>query len=134
MSMEEGSGPSAIDRFQTKRIYERPDASDGTRILVDRLWPRGVTKKQAMVHVWMREVAPSATLREWFGHAPARWLEFRKQYAGELKANEAGVRQLTGFAAAGRVTLLYAARDGAHNHALILADHVRKFLSRHPQP
>jgi hypothetical protein len=76
--------------------------------------------------------APSPALRTWFGHAPVRWLEFRKQYAGELTANEAGVCQLARLAATGPVTLLYAARDDAHNHALVLADYMRKFPPRHP--
>jgi uncharacterized protein YeaO (DUF488 family) len=98
MNKEQVGSQQAIDRFRTKRIYERPDPSDGTRILVDRLWPRGVTKGRAMVHVWMKEIAPSPALRTWFGHAPARWLEFRKQYADELTANEAGVRQLASLA------------------------------------
>jgi uncharacterized protein YeaO (DUF488 family) len=118
-------------KFRTKRIYERPDPSDGTRILVDRLWPRGVTKERATVHVWMKEIAPSPALRTWFGHAPARWLEFRKQYVAELMANEAGVCQLASLAAVGQVTLLYAARDDAHNHALVLADYLKKFFRRH---
>jgi uncharacterized protein YeaO (DUF488 family) len=126
---EDASGPR-ITPFQTKRIYERPSVSDGTRILVDRLWPRGVTKTQAAVHVWMKEIAPSPALRAWFGHAPARWLEFRKHYAAELEANEAGVRQLAGFAATGPVTLLYAARDEAHNHASVLAGYMTTFSRR----
>jgi uncharacterized protein YeaO (DUF488 family) len=132
MNKEEVGPRQTIDRFRTKRIYERPDPSDGTRILVDRLWPRGVTKGRAMVHLWMKEIAPSPALRTWFGHAPDRWLEFRKQYGDELTANEAGVRQLAALAAAGPVTLLYAARDDGHNHALVLADYMRKFPHPHP--
>jgi uncharacterized protein YeaO (DUF488 family) len=132
MNRDEVGSRQAVDRFRTKRIYERPDPSDGTRILVDRLWPRGVTKERAMVHVWMKEIAPSPALRKWFGHAPVRWLEFRKQYADELTANEAGVCQLASLAAAGPVTLLYAAQDDVHNHALVLVDFMRKFSRRHP--
>jgi uncharacterized protein YeaO (DUF488 family) len=89
---EDASGPR-IAPFQTKRIYERPSVSDGTRILVDRLWPRGVTKTQVAVHVWMKEIAPSPALRAWFGHAPARWLEFRNSTPPSWRPNEAGVRQ-----------------------------------------
>lgn len=131
MNRDEVGSRQAIDRFRTKRIYERRDPSDGTRILVDRLWPRGVTKERAMVHVWMKEIAPSPALRTWFGHAPARWLEFRKQYVAELMANEAGVCQLASLAAVGQVTLLYATRDDAHNHALVLADYMKEFLRGH---
>lgn len=120
MKKEEVGPRQALARFRTKRVYERPDPSDGTRILVSRLWPRGVTKGRAMVHLWMKQIAPSPALRTWFGRAPGRWLEFRKQYADELTANQAGVRQLASLAAAGPVTLLYAARDDAHNHALVL--------------
>jgi uncharacterized protein YeaO (DUF488 family) len=82
-----GNGKAA-NRLEIKRIYEHPRTSDGTRILVDRLWPRGVTKEQAAVHVWMKEIAPSPSLRTWFGHEPSRWIEFRKQYVAELKANQ----------------------------------------------
>ena len=127
----EGDGSrNAIKRLRTKRIYERPDASDGRRILIDRLWPRGVTREQATVHVWMKEIAPSPSLRRWFGHDPDRWLEFRKRYTAELAANEASIHKLASLAAAGSVTLLYASRDEGHNHALVLADYMRKYSRR----
>jgi uncharacterized protein YeaO (DUF488 family) len=121
----EGNGKAA-NRLAIKRVYEQPLTSDGTRILVDRLWPRGVTKEQAAVHVWMKEIAPSPRLRTWFGHEPSRWIEFRKQYVAELKANQVVVLKLADLAAAGSITLLYAARDEAHNHALVLAVYMRK--------
>lgn len=123
-------------RAQLRRTGDRsiptPDPSDGTRILVDRLWPRGVTKGRAMVHVWMKENAASPALRTWFGHAPVRWLEFRKQYAGELTANEAGVSQLASLAAAGPGTLLYACAGRCTQSRVVLADYMRKFPRRHP--
>jgi uncharacterized protein YeaO (DUF488 family) len=120
------------NRLEIKRIYAHPRTSDGTRILVDRLWPRGVTKEQAAVHVWMKEIAPSPSLRTRFGHEPGRWIEFRKQYVAELKANQVGVLKLANFAAAGSITLLYAARDEAHNHALVLVGYMRKRRARTP--
>ena len=104
-----------------KRIYEPPSPTDGRRVLVDRLWPRGVSKAKAELDAWMKAVAPSAELRRWFDHRPERWLEFRRRYIDELESNpELGA--LREMAAAGPLTLLYAAKDTAHNEAVVLAE------------
>jgi uncharacterized protein YeaO (DUF488 family) len=104
-----------------KRAYEPPAASDGRRVLVDRLWPRGVSKAEAKLDAWMREVAPSDALRRWFGHEPERWAEFRRRYREELAANPA-VETLRKLAAEGPLTLVYGAKDEAHNDAVVLAE------------
>ena len=103
-----------------KRIYEAPAASDGCRVLVDRLWPRGVSKEKAALDVWLKEVAPSPDLREWFGHKPERFKEFSAKYEEELRAN-AAVDELKKLLKEHKtVTLLYAAHDPEINHALVL--------------
>jgi uncharacterized protein YeaO (DUF488 family) len=109
--------------IQLKRAYEPAEKSDGTRILVDRLWPRGLTKERAAVDLWLKEVAPSHELRKWFAHDPARWKEFQTRYRKELKQSDSAaeaLRVLREKAAHGRVTLLYAARDEVHNEARVL--------------
>jgi uncharacterized protein YeaO (DUF488 family) len=105
-----------------KRAYERAAPGDGARILVDRLWPRGVRKADAAIHQWLKELAPSTELRKWFGHDPARWTEFRKRYQVELKDHAALMEKLRALAAKGPVTLVYAARDQAHNEAVVLRE------------
>ncbi len=109
---------------QLKRIYDEKSLSDGRRILVDRLWPRGMSKASAGVDRWMKEIAPSAELRNWFGHKPERWEEFQKRYRAELRQNPA-LEELRAMAQQGMVTLLYAAKDQTHNHALVLQDMLR---------
>ena len=106
--------------LQLKRVYDPPAAGDGVRVLVDRLWPRGVTKAAARLDDWVRAVAPSETLCRWFAHDPAKWPEFRRRYAQELKRNDAAVAPLAALAAKRRVTLLFGARDTAHNNAVAL--------------
>lgn len=108
-----------------KRVYDPPDKNDGTRILVDRLWPRGLRKEKAALTLWLKEIAPSPELRTWFGHEPARWIEFACRYRTELESNSESVRYLNDLVTRGPVTLLYAAHDTVHNHALILADYLR---------
>lgn len=103
-----------------KRVYEAPLPADGTRILVDRLWPRGLTKERAKVDQWFKEIAPSAELREWFGHDPERWQEFQKRYQRELDANTAAVEELRSYCSDGPVTLVFGAKDEAHNNAVAL--------------
>lgn len=103
-----------------KRVYDVPAANDGTRILVDRIWPRGVTKKNASLSLWMKEIAPSTELRKWFNHDPARWNEFRRRYAQEVKHNRELLDHLRSLAQNGQITLLYSARDEAHNNAVEL--------------
>jgi uncharacterized protein YeaO (DUF488 family) len=105
-----------------KRAYEPPAAGDGQRILVDRLWPRGVSKEEARLDDWMKDIAPSAELRTWFGHDPERWAEFRRRYRAELKQHAPLVDDLRRRARKGPVTLVYAARDEIHNDAVVLRD------------
>jgi uncharacterized protein YeaO (DUF488 family) len=115
--------------FQIKRIYEPPRATDGTRVLVDRLWPRGVSKLEARLDLWMKNVAPSVPLRVWFGHIPAKFPEFRRKYKSELTGNP-DVRELRKLGRGKRVTLLYAARDPQINHALVLLSVLEKRQAR----
>jgi uncharacterized protein YeaO (DUF488 family) len=105
-----------------KRAYDPPSRDDGTRILVDRLWPRGVSKEHAAIDQWMKEIAPSTALRKWFGHDPARWNEFRRRYAKEVSDRPELLEQLRALARQGPVTLVYAARDTEHNDAVELRD------------
>ena len=101
-----------------KRAYARPADSDGTRVLVDRLWPRGISKRKAALDGWCKEVAPSSSLRKWFGHKPERFQDFAKRYRAELKGNPA-VKELRNIT--GKVTLVYGAKDPEINHAIVLA-------------
>jgi uncharacterized protein YeaO (DUF488 family) len=105
-----------------KRAYESPVAADGSRILIDRLWPRGISKKKAALDRWMKDIAPSAELRKWFGHNPARWDQFRLRYAAEVHKNAALLDQLRSFARRGPITLVYSAHDEVHNDAVVLRD------------
>lgn len=114
----------AQGHVKLKRAYERPTPDDGVRILVDRLWPRGVKKVDAAIDHWIKNVAPSATLRQWFGHDPVRWDEFQQRYRRELKEHQAELEQLRGLAGHGVITLIYAARDQAHNEAVVLRDYI----------
>ena len=102
-----------------KRAYQPPAAADGKRILIDRLWPRGLSKDKAAIDLWLKEVAPSTALRQWFGHDPAKWKEFQTRYRKELAGNPA-FAELRKAVAGGRVTLVYSARDEAHNGAVVL--------------
>jgi len=111
-----------------KRIYDAPAANDGTRVLVDQLWPRGVSKEKAALGLWLKEVAPSTELREWFGHQPERFEEFRTRYTDELAHNPA-VKELQGLAQRNpTLTLLYGAKDPTMNQAVVL----RQFLEENP--
>jgi uncharacterized protein YeaO (DUF488 family) len=112
--------------IQLKRVYESPAPEDGTRILVDRLWPRGITKAQAQLDAWLKEVAPSAALRKWFDHDPRKWDEFGSRYRIELEKNTQAVQEIQGFLKSGRVTLVYAAHDTEHTHAIVLAAFLRR--------
>jgi uncharacterized protein YeaO (DUF488 family) len=108
--------------MKIKRIYEKPDKEDGTRILVDRLWPRGLTKEKAGVDLWLKDIAPSTELRRWFGHDPEKWNEFRKRYRHELKEKEEQVSLLKDQMKKGTVTLVYGANDEEHNQAVVLKE------------
>lgn len=109
-----------------KRVYEAPQDSDGQRVLVDRLWPRGLSKDKADVALWLKEIAPSTELRKWFGHDPEKWPEFQKRFRTELDANAEPVKELRSLAAKGKVTLLYSAHDEKHNNAVVLAAYLEK--------
>jgi uncharacterized protein YeaO (DUF488 family) len=106
--------------LRLKRAYDPPAATDGTRVLVDRWWPRGLAKTTARIDCWLREIAPSDALCRWFAHDPAKWDGFRRRYARELDGNAVAVESLAALAAKGRVTLLFSARDTAHNNAVAL--------------
>src|ERR1700739_412382 len=106
--------------IRIKRVYEEPNEADGTRILVDRLWPRGLTKEKARVDLWLKDVAPSTELRKWFAHDPEKWSEFQKRYRAELARNREHVLLLQEAAAKGPVTLLYGAKDEKQNEAIVL--------------
>lgn len=108
--------------IKIKRVYEKPADDDGNRILVDRLWPRGLSKEKAGLDLWLKDIAPSTELRKWFGHAPERWKSFRGRYETELKNKAELVEMLKAKAGKGTITLLYAARDEEHNEALVLKD------------
>lgn len=103
-----------------RRVYEEPSRNDGTRILIDRLWPRGLTKEKARVDLWLKDIAPSADLRQWFSHDPAKWKEFERRYRAELEANQAVVTQLRTTLQHGPATLVYSAKDTQHNDAVVL--------------
>ena len=106
--------------IRLKRAYEPPSPEDGTRVLVDRLWPRGVRKAEAAIDCWLKEIAPSSELRRWFGHDPSRWEEFRRRYRAELSARPELLDKLRALAEQGTLTLVYAARDEDHNQAVAL--------------
>jgi uncharacterized protein YeaO (DUF488 family) len=107
-----------------KRVYDPPSGADGTRVLVDRLWPRGLTKEKAALDLWAKDLAPSPTLRKAFNHRPERFAEFTRHYLAELKANPA-VQAFRAELKRPKVTLLFGAHDQVHNHALVLADFLR---------
>lgn len=109
-----------------KRAYEPAARSDGYRVLIDRLWPRGVSREEAHLDEWARELAPSAKLRSWFGHDPARFPEFRRRYNAELAAQKTKLRELRRRTHEGTLTLVYGARDTEHNDAVVLADVLRR--------
>ncbi|THF76057.1 DUF488 domain-containing protein [Cohnella fermenti] len=115
-------------RLRLKRIYDPAEASDGARVLVDRLWPRGVTKEAAQLTLWLKEVAPSPELRDWFGHRPERFDEFQARYTEELAAPAVRphLERLRRLAAGDGLTLLYAAKDERHNHAIVLKRHLER--------
>lgn len=107
-----------------KRVYDPPAAGDGTRILVDRLWPRGLTREKAQIDEWLKDVAPSGELRTWFGHDPAKWEEFQAKYEAELDTHCAAVTKLAEQIKSGPTTLVYGAKDSEHTHALVLKHYI----------
>ncbi len=113
-------------KIQTKRAYDAPSASDGTRYLVDRVWPRGKKREDLEIKDWVKDVAPSNELRKWFGHDPARWEEFRQRYYKELDENKDAWKPLLDAAKHGPVTLVYGAKDTEHNQAAALKEYLEK--------
>jgi uncharacterized protein YeaO (DUF488 family) len=110
--------------FNLKRVYERPIKSDGQRILVERLWPRGVSKQEAKIDLWLKDLAPSTELRKWFGHDPLKWSKFKRKYKSELKLKKDLSLKLKKLAQKNPVTFVYAARDKEHNGALVLKEFI----------
>ncbi len=111
--------------IKLKRVYAKPESADGTRILVERLWPRGLTKAKARVDLWLKDIAPSTELRKWFGHDPDKWAEFQKDYRTELRKNDEQVALLKKEIGKHTVTLVYGARDEEHNAAVVLLEFLR---------
>ncbi|HNR75977.1 MAG TPA: DUF488 family protein [Parvularculaceae bacterium] len=116
-------------KIMLKRAYEAPSRSDGLRILVERLWPRGLTKEAAKIDQWMKEISPSPDLRKWYGHDPEKWPEFQRRYRVELKENKAAFNALKDLCASGAVTFVYAAKDEERNSAVVLRDALEKAKS-----
>jgi uncharacterized protein YeaO (DUF488 family) len=116
--------------IDVKRAYDPPARSDGYRVLIDRIWPRGVTKEDLKVDAWLKAVAPSTALRKWFGHDPKKWDEFRRRYARELEPHAAALEQLVERARAGHVTLVFAAKDIEHSNAVALREYLEGQLKR----
>jgi uncharacterized protein YeaO (DUF488 family) len=112
-------------KLTIKRVYEEPDKDDGIRILIDRLWPRGLSKEKAHVDLWLKQIAPSTELRKWFAHDPAKWTEFKTRYRAELKHNGEQLAVLKQAIIKGPVTLLYGAKDEQHNDAIVLQELLR---------
>jgi uncharacterized protein YeaO (DUF488 family) len=112
--------------IKLKRVYEKPSRTDGVRILVDRLWPRGLSKERAAVKLWLKDVAPSTELRKWFSHDPAKWKEFQTRYRKELREHNDALKLLKQKSKEHLVTLVYGARDERHNEAIVL----KKILAR----
>jgi uncharacterized protein YeaO (DUF488 family) len=115
---------------KVKRVYESIQRSDGTRFLVERLWPRGMKKEQLKLDAWLKDVAPSDSLRRWFGHDPLKWNEFQKKYRAELSDNPDGWKPILEAAKRGRVTLLFSSRDTEHNNALVLKSFLEERLEK----
>lgn len=114
-----------MPNLQIKRVYEPPAPGDGQRVLVDRVWPRGISKQKLCDAIWHKDIAPTTALRQWFGHRPERWDQFRARYSAELDRNVYVVTKLRAICLRGPVTLLYSAHDAEHNQALALADYLR---------
>ncbi|WP_045224958.1 DUF488 domain-containing protein [Methyloterricola oryzae] len=114
--------PSVRHIFKIKRVYDLPDRSDGRRILVDRVWPRGLTKEKARIDLWLKDIAPSTELRKWFDHDPERWEDFKDRYLAELRGNHQQIRLLKEELQKGMVTLVYGAKDEEHNQAIVIQE------------
>ncbi|KFI22262.1 DUF488 domain-containing protein [Nitrosococcus oceani] len=119
-----------MSKIALKRAYEQPDKDDGCRVLVDRLWPRGIKKEEAAIDEWLKEIGPSNELRKWFGHDPERWSEFKKRYFRELEKSPEAVELLAEIVKNQRqVTLIFSAKDSEHNNAVVLKEYLEEKLS-----
>ncbi|HWG05368.1 MAG TPA: DUF488 domain-containing protein [Beijerinckiaceae bacterium] len=120
-----------MTELRIKRVYDPSSADDGTRVLVDRLWPRGLKKEKAKIGLWLKDAAPSAELRQWFGHDPQRWSEFQTRYRKELADNAEALAPLHALIDSGKsLTLLFAAKDAEHNNAVALRDFIASAIKR----
>lgn len=113
-------------RIALKRVYDPPAKGDGTRILVDRLWPRGLKTEKAKLDLWLRDIAPSDELRKWFGHDAKRWAEFKRRYKAELKGRSDELQPIRAALEKGKITLLFAAHDEAHNNAIVVKELIER--------
>lgn len=131
-SMSASTKPASAGlKLAVKRVYDSPSPADGIRVLVDRLWPRGLTKKKARVDLWLKEVSPSGELRKWFGHDPAKWPEFKRRYFAELAEHEAAVTDIAEKALNGPVTILFGARETRYNNAVAFKEFIEtRILSK----
>ncbi len=118
--------------IKLKRVYEPPSESDGRRVLVERLWPRGVKKEEAKIHIWMKDIAPSHQLRRWFSHDPEKFEEFKERYIKELESKEDLLLKLVDEARRDTLTLIYSAKDEKHNSAVVLKEVIEKMLTSPP--
>jgi uncharacterized protein YeaO (DUF488 family) len=116
--------------IELKRAYDRAAETDGCRVLVDRIWPRGVAKNELRIDLWLKDLAPSTALRKWFGHDPTKWVEFKRRYARELEQRSDALEQLVEKARTGRVTLVFGAKDTEHNNAVALKQYLERRLNR----
>jgi len=117
--------------IKIKRVYEEAEHDDGYRVLIDRLWPRGLSKKKLEMDEWLKEIAVSDELRKWFSHKPSRWEEFRKNYSAELKGKDKLLNSLVAKAGKGNVTILYGAKDELHNNAVVLKELLDERIKRY---
>lgn len=124
---------ASTPRVALKRAYDPPAPSDGPRVLVDRVWPRGVSKQRLKIVAWLKELGPSPPLRKWFGHDPARWAIFRARYRKELAAKGPLLDELAGYARGGKLTLVFGARDTEHNQAVVIQEELSRRRSRSPR-
>ena len=115
--------------IKLKRVYEGPNPSDGFRVLVDRLWPRGISKEEAHIDEWLRDIAPSTELRKWFGHDPQKWPEFQRRYRDELKSNTQSLEKLLADTAGKDITLVYASREERYNNVTVLKEVLQELIA-----
>jgi len=130
MPMPDRRVPAKVPDIDLARVYDDPDAAQGARLLVDGIWPRGISKAELAHDDWIREVAPSGQLRKWFGHDPDKWNAFQRRYRAELDTNDAAVERCLEWCRKGPIVLLYGARDREHNQAVGLGDYLRDHLAR----